>query len=109
MAYDVLLSGAKTSTGVSSTISLPANSNIRADLILTASGSPTTLDVIIEHSYDGGTTWVKLAAFTQLGAVSSGSQSLHIPAPHSGLLRSSYTISGTSYTFSLALNSLPIV
>lgn len=43
-------------------------------LWLTASSTPTTLDVYLQSSTDGGTTWWDFAHFGQLGAVSTGKQ-----------------------------------
>lgn len=103
MALDtpLALAARVAATASSNNLTIPRVAAIRADLILTASTAPTTLDVKVEHSEDGGTTWLSLGAFTQLGAVATGKQSLHIPAPHSGLVRATYTSVGTSYTFSV--------
>lgn len=110
MPLDFLFgSSAKTAGAAVSSpnLSVPQGADLRADLIVTASSAPTTLDVKIEHSEDGGTTWQTLASFTQVGAVGTAKQSLQIPGPTSGLIRGTYTSVGTSYTWSLTLRSQP--
>lgn len=103
MALDIVLPSALRTAGTASgsTFSEPKAASLRAELDVTASTAPTTLDVKIEHSRDGGTSWYTLAAFTQVGAVATARQSLAIPAPNSGLLRVTYTVVGTNYTFSV--------
>ena len=106
MALSYILPSAVRTTGAgvtSSTIAVPQDAALRANLVVTASSGPTTLDVSIEHSEDGGTTWITVGSFTQVGAVGTASQSISIAAPTSGLIRAKYTIVGTSYTFSLSI------
>lgn len=105
MAYDILLASAVRTTGSAQSVnySCPKGQPIRVELDLTASSGPTTLDVRVQHSIDGGTTWKTIQAFTQLGAVATGFQSVVIAAPHSGVLRIDYTVVGTSYTFSVTM------
>jgi hypothetical protein len=107
MARDLILPSAARAAGagVRTTMVVPADRPFRVDLNLTASTAPTTLDVKVEHSEDGGTTWNTLATFTQLGAVATGSQSVHVPAPHSELIAVTYTLVGTSYTFQVSVRS----
>lgn len=45
-------------------------------LNVTASSAPTTLDVYLQHSPDGGTTWYDFAHFAQVGAVATNIQAL---------------------------------
>jgi predicted solute-binding protein len=45
-------------------------------LNVSASNTPTTLDVYLQTSPDGGTTWYDFAHFTQVGAVSTSIQSM---------------------------------
>lgn len=98
-------------------------------LVVTASSSPTTLDMYLQHSLDAGSTWTDFAHFTQVGAVSTSYQALQwtrkqtdgtggtnvivtgdaalaatkvINGPiASNYLRAKWVIAGTSYTFSL--------
>jgi hypothetical protein len=104
MRYEVILpSAVRSSTGSSPTIVLPADADLRADLVVSASSAPTTLDAVVEHSNDGGATWVPLGSFTQVGAVATATRTLSISRPTSGLLRASWTAVGTSYTFSISI------
>jgi hypothetical protein len=45
-------------------------------LNVSASSSPTTLDVYLQTSTDSGTTWYDFGHFTQVGAVSTSIQAL---------------------------------
>lgn len=101
---------------------------------VTASNTPTNLAVQVEASMDGGTLWYPLATFTQYGAVSSGRKMLKVSAAASQAftteidpvaapavgtaaavnnfawdhyLRASFTVTGTSYTFSVSV--IPIL
>ena len=67
-------------------------------LSVTASDTPTTLDVDIVASV-GGVDFV-VGSFTQVGAVGTASESIVIVnCPKD--VKADYTIAGTSYTFSL--------
>lgn len=104
MAYDILLASAvRSSTGQSGTVSYPRDEPIRAELDVTASSAPTTLNVRVQHSPDGGTNWYTIGTFTTIGAVATGRESIPIAPPHSGMLRIDFTVVGTSYTFSATL------
>lgn len=99
-------------------------------LNVTASSSPTTLDVYLQSSPNAGTTWYDFAHFAQVGAVSTSIQSItwsrrtapNITATQAVVVtgtaalaagvvinapivddyfRAAWVISGTSYTFSL--------
>jgi hypothetical protein len=98
-------------------------------LKVTASSSPTTLDVYLQTSTDAGTTWYDFGHFTQVGAVSTSIQALQwsrransatnatavivtgdaalaaatvINGPIvDSAFRVKWAISGTSYTFSV--------
>lgn len=110
MPYDIVFpSAARTAATASSpALTIAAASYIRAELDVTASSAPTTLDVKIEHSNDGGGTWKTLKAFTQVGAVGTAFQSLEILPPCSGVVRATYTVVGTNYTFSVTLRHHPV-
>lgn len=104
MAYDTILpSAARAATGDSGAIVVGTGEDLRLDLALTASAVPTSLNVVVEQTNDGGNTWVLLKAFAQLGAVATGSESVHIPRPTSGVIRARWTVVGTSFTFSVVL------
>jgi hypothetical protein len=45
-------------------------------LNVSASAGPTTLDIYLQTSPDGGTTWYDFAHFTQVGAVATAIQAL---------------------------------
>lgn len=123
-------SSAKTTSGNSGVIK-----SFRADaaqfiLNVTASSTPTTLDIYLQHSTDGGTTWFDFAHFAQVGAVATNIQALtwsrrttpNITATQAvvatgdaalaagvvingpifdNVFRAKWVIVGTSYTFSL--------
>lgn len=105
MAYDIVKPSAVEAgaTGQSPNFVAPKDQSLRAELNVTASSGPTTLDVRIQHSNDGGATWVTIGSFAQVGAVATAQQSISIPAPHSGLLRVDWSKAGTSYTFSVSI------
>lgn len=93
----------KSASGNSVNLTLPVDKDLSAYLRVSASATPTTLDVVIEEQYDG-TTWVTLASFTQIGAVSSGFEKIAIPKPRTGYpVRAKWTIVGTSYTFEVRI------
>lgn len=95
-------------------------------LDVTASSSPTTLDVLIETSVDNGTTWYLAWEFTQIGAVSTAQRRLDVRSTGIGItevgadtsiantnnpvhgntvvtqdLRVRWIVAGTSYTFAV--------
>lgn len=104
-ARDIILpSAARTASGNSNNITVPADANLRVDINVTAaSGTSPTLDGKLQHSPDGGTTWIDLVAITQ--KTTTGTESKTASAPTSGLVRFNYTIGGTtpSFTFSVSL------
>lgn len=111
MSYNVIAPSAlrTTSAGAGlSTVTVPKAAFLRAELDVTASAVPTSLNVKIQHSIDGGTTWYDLKAFAQIGAVATGRESIEISPPTTGLLRAFYAIVGTSYTFSVALHVITL-
>lgn len=74
-----------------------------AHLHVTGVDTPTTLDVDIEHSVDGSTSWATLASFTQV-TTSTASERVVVAAGTAvrRYLRASFTVSGTSYTCAVA-------
>lgn len=67
----------------------------------TASSVPTSLDVIYEVSPDDGTTWFTHSSFAQI--TTTGSERLVFTRPAGVRGRLSWTIVGTSFTFSIHL------
>ena len=74
-----------------------------AHLHVTALDTPTTLDVIIEHSVNGSTSWATLATFTQI-TTATGTERVVVAAGTTvrRYLRASFTVAGTSYTCAVA-------
>lgn len=80
----------------------PATS-LRAQLNVTAaSGTSPTLNVVIEDSVDGGTTWNSVGTFTQ--ATAAGVQTVNVTAPFAGTLRVRWTVAGTTPSFTFAVD-----
>lgn len=123
-------SSAKTTSGNSGVITVPSMDAAQFILNVTASSSPTTLDVYLQHSPNGGSTYYDFGHFTQVGAVSTNIQSLVWRRRPSNVntasqavtvtgdaalaagvvlngpiadnyFRAKWVIAGTSYTFSL--------
>lgn len=79
-------------------------SSIRALLNVTAaSGTTPSLTVVLEDSLDGGTTWTQVATFTAKTA--AGSEAVGVNVPFGPLLRAKWTISGTTPSFTFAVNA----
>jgi hypothetical protein len=99
-------SAARTATGNSGAISTPAGGAISGLINITAvSGTSPTLDLTLEESMDGGTTWVTRWAAHRATAVTT----IEIPIMKvGGIRRWAWTIGGTSpsFTFQIATNSL---
>lgn len=74
-----------------------------AHLHVTAVDTPTTLDVDIEHSVDGSTSWATLASFTQV-TTTTATERVVVAAGTTvrRYLRAAYTVDGTSYTCAVA-------
>ncbi|MFE9098493.1 hypothetical protein [Streptomyces sp. NPDC007264] len=92
-------SAARTTSGNSGTLSGFGDwTKFRAALNVTAaSGTTPTLDVVIEDSLDGGTTWFTVATFSQKTA--AGTQAQDVTGVFSDTLRVRWTIGGTSPSF----------
>jgi hypothetical protein len=96
------------------------------ELIVTASTTPTSLDVAVQTSLDGGATWFTVVNFTRVGAVASSRELVKVfsdaafatgivpaadPAPGATLVVNNFawgdrwrvqrTSVGTSYTYSV--------
>jgi hypothetical protein len=81
-------------------------------VVSAASGTTPTLDVVVQHSIDGGTTWHTLVAFTQ--KTTTGNELKTEAEVEAGTaeaygdcFRVSYTIGGTtpSFTFKVTANA----
>lgn len=74
----LVASAAKTTSSNSGVINLTGGGADAGTFILnvSASSSPTTLDVYLQTSPDSGTTWYDFGHFTQVGAVSTSIQAL---------------------------------
>lgn len=101
----VVASAARTTSNNSGALTgYGATDQLRCLLLVTAvSGVAPTLDLVLEDSLDGGTTWTPIATFTQKTA--AGSQALDVTTPYGPLLRARWTIAGTtpSFTFTVRL------
>lgn len=95
-------SAARTTTGTSTPFNTGAADSIEGFLTVSAaSGTTPTLDVTLETSVDGGSTWDTVGAFSQLTAAGSDS---HVFGPLGDKCRWKWTIAGTtpSFTFTVA-------
>lgn len=96
-------SAARTATGNSGTISVPTGGAISGLIVVSAaSGTTPTLDITLEESLDNGTTWQ--TAWSANRFVAAG----NTPIPAlltSGLRRWVWTISGTTPSFTFAINT----
>lgn len=97
-------SAARTASGNSGTLTgYGIAGTIRAQLNVTAaSGTTPTLNAIIEDSVDGGTTWNTVGTFAQRTA--AGREVINITTPFTSNLRVSWTIGGTTPSFTFAVD-----
>lgn len=109
----LLASGARTTTGVTTTAcGLAPFNKFAMQLLVTAhSGTTPTLDLTWQHSIDGGTTWFTVVAFTQVTTTDGNSLKVESEVEsgtaevYGDCMRGSYVIAGTtpSYTFQIDL------
>lgn len=109
MAFDapreVVASAARTTTGTSAAINLASFAsrlNLFAN-VTAASGTTPTLDLTVEWSHDGGTTWFTgdpADAFTQITAAAARVKQMTLKAP---TYRMRWTIAGTTPSFTFAV------
>jgi hypothetical protein len=99
-----LASAARTTSTASTAFDTTNIDSVNGTLIITATtGTDETLDVILQTSPDGGTTWQTVGAFAQQTATTAG-----VPKIFAGLgdsSRWSWTIGGTGspgFTFSIS-------
>lgn len=101
-ANAVVPSAARTTSSQTSALDATTIRALSLKLDVTASsGTTPTLDVVVEESDDGGTTWRTVGSFAQKTGVSNESKSFLIAAD---TYRVRWTIGGTgpSFTFSVA-------
>lgn len=97
----LLASAARTATGAGAAVELGDVATLRLLVDVTAaSGTSPTLDITIETSYDGSTSWRSLGTFAQKTAVATERKSF---GGCDRYVRASYVIGGTtpSLTFSV--------
>lgn len=100
-----LASGARTTTGVGTAFDTDQAQSLEGFLAVTAaSGTTPTLDVRLETSVDGGTSYDTVGAFTQATAITTDN---HVFGPLGDTCRWAWTIGGTtpSFTFSIAVEA----
>lgn len=112
---ELAASAARTTSGNGSAFGGFANSSkIAAQLVITAaSGTNETLDVVIQHSIDGGTTWHDLISFAQQTAAATvfadyAEVEGATAQVYGDKLRAKWTIGGTdtpSFTFSVKISA----
>lgn len=106
MSQTLLASAARTVTGAGSAVcGFERYEKFAAELVVSAaSGTTPTLDVTLQHSIDGGTTWFTVVAFTQKTTTGSelktqaeveGSSAVE----YGDCWRVSYVIGGTTPSF----------
>lgn len=102
MIVELASSLARTASGSSSVVSnLEEQSALRVQLNVTvASGTSPSLAVILEDSLDG-TNWNTIGTFAAKTA--AGREVINVTAPFAGTVRATWTITGTtpSFTFSI--------
>lgn len=99
------VSTARTATGATGTLTggYASADSLRAQLNVTAAaGTSPTLNVLIEDSVDGGATWNTIGTFAQ--RVGAGREVINITTPFSDTLRVSWTIGGTTPSFTFAVD-----
>lgn len=83
--------------------------NIRAQLVVTGTaGTSPTLDVTLDESTDGGTTWNTIITFTR--ATAATSEVKNFTGLFGPKLRLAYTVGGTAtptFNFSVSLFAKP--
>lgn len=97
-----LASAARTATGNGAAFNTNQADSIEGFLTVTAaSGTSPTLDVRLETSVDGGTTWTTVAAFAQITAAGARNR---VFGPLGDMCRWAWTIAGAtpSFTFDIS-------
>lgn len=122
--FELLASGAQTATAQGSAISVSGIREMVVYATCTASSSPTRLDVYLQSSSDGGTTWYDLPAEASMTTATTGTDitSTNVVRRNvldnvttcasavkgvakyqvfGDLVRAAWVISGTSFTISV--------
>lgn len=111
---ELAASAARTASGNGSAFGgFAQSSKLAAQLAITAaSGTNPTLDVVIQHSIDGGTTWHDLITFAQqTGTATLFADYAEVEAStaqvYGDKLRAKWTVGGTtpSFTFSVKVSA----
>jgi hypothetical protein len=103
----------KTASGVGAAFKLPRGTTALRVLldVDAASGTSPTLDVVVQDTVDGGDNWATIGTFTQKNA--AGQQTINIvksgsagtPVMFSDRVRISYTIGGTTPSFTFHVSA----
>lgn len=101
----VVASAARTVSGASSVVSgLATADSLRIQLnVSAASGTTPTLNVLVEDSVDDGVTWNTIGTFAQKTA--AGREVINVTTPFTDLVRVSWTIAGTTPSFTFAVDA----
>lgn len=91
-------SAARTASGQGPAVAVGDRGVLRLLLDVTAATAPTSLDVVVETSYDGS-TWRSLGAFAQRTAAAQSERKSFSGCDR--YARVNYTIVGTSFTFAV--------
>lgn len=102
---DVASAARTAGTANSGTIVDEVGGACSALLNVTAVSAPTSLDVVLQESFDNGTTWIDAYHFERLTAVSTAWMP---PIPIGGRIRWQWTVVGTSFTFTITKMRSPI-
>jgi hypothetical protein len=95
-------SAARTTTGTSAAFSTGSADSLEGTLTVTAaSGTTPTLDVTLETSIDGGTTYDTVGAFAQKTAAGADG---HVFGPLGDTCRWRWTIAGTTPSFTFTVD-----
>lgn len=96
-------SAARTAPGTSASFNTDDAESLEGFLTVTAaSGTSPTLDVSLETSVDGGTTWNTVGAFAQIAGAGSRSR---VFGPLGDLCRWAWTIAGTTPSFTFTISA----
>lgn len=95
-------------SGDGATISWPTTSPRGvAHLHVLENGRDGPLDVVVQHTPDGGTTWVDIATFTQVTAGSLSAQRVAVEETVEADVRAKWTVGGTVGTVRFAVAFAP--
>lgn len=95
-----VVSAARTASGNGAAFQTVNTDSIEGYLAVTAATAPTSLDVSLQTSLDGGTSWQTVGAFAQVTA-STGTKN-KVFGPLGDSCRWAWAVVGTSFTFSVA-------